>query len=163
MHMRFLATLVSLALLLPLFPGCGKNHAAEGSRDGGTAPASAETDYRKLASPALYPQFIGKTLTVRAVYLSEWTDITTYKAVGIRTDNRLFLNHRAPGYRAASNGLGSSDAEFPPFVMSADVALADAILKLRHGDEIVVTGKLVPVSHPIDAARCVLELSAIDR
>ena len=145
-------------------PSACKVENGKGEKAAESSVATAgELDYRKLASPALYAHYVGKTVTTRALFLSEWRDLTVYKAVGVNTANHLFLNHRAPDYMTIANGLGSSDMEFPPFVMSADVALADQILQLKRGDLISVTGKIVAIERSNEAALFEMEISEIKR
>jgi hypothetical protein len=106
------------------------------------APLPGEIDYRKLASHALNRQFVGQTVTFRALFLSEWSEVTGYSLAGISTKNVIFLNHRAIDYAATRSPLGSSDSEFPPFPLSVSTNQVDTIYSLRKGDFILVKGQV---------------------
>jgi len=104
------------------------------------APIPNEMDYRRLVSPAFQRQFIGKTVTFRAKFLSEWNLVDVYRMAGIQTEGRIFLNHRAPDYSASGSALGSSDGAYPAFPASVDRSQADSVYSLQRGDEIVISG-----------------------
>jgi hypothetical protein len=106
------------------------------------APLLGEIDYRKLASPAFSRQFVGQTVTFRAVFLSEWSEVAGYSLAGISTKNLVFLNHRGIDYAATRSPLGSSDSEFPPFPLSVSANQVDMIYNLRKGDFVLVKGQV---------------------
>ena len=105
-----------------------------------TGSSIGETDYHRLASPALNGQFVGKPVTFRAMFLSEWTQADVYGTFGISTKNVVFLNHRAIDYAAVNSPFGVSDNEIPPFPLSMSADQAGLIYALHRGDPILVTG-----------------------
>lgn len=135
-------------------------------------PFPDEIDYRKLSSPALGTQFIGKIVVFRAMYLSEWTQILGYNNAGVDTTNAIFLNHRDISYTRSDLALGTSDNEFPPFPISLPVGQQGLIYNLSRGDFILVKGEVIKpklpdmykrLNIPIDYARIYVKVKEITK
>ena len=105
-------------------------------------PGKNEIDYRKIASPAINENYIGKEVTFRCMFLSEWTDTDVYKLYPIDLKGNVFINHRNINYSASGSDLGSSDLAIPPFPLYVSQDKVDKIYELKRGDIILVNGKV---------------------
>ncbi len=122
-------------------------------------PFLGEVDYKKLASPATNDQFIGKTVTFRAMFLSEWLDVSIYDFAGVPIKNLIFIDHRDVGSPVQDSGA------VPPFPISVSSAQADVIHKLKKGDFILIKGQVEKpqpqITIPLDFARIYVSATEI--
>ncbi|MCP4545809.1 MAG: hypothetical protein GY835_05005 [bacterium] len=101
-----------------------------------------DAPYKKLGSEAFVEDYDGKLLHFKAMFVGEWTLTNVYEMIGgISTRNRVFINHRDVSYVAQQTGLGSSDAEFPPFALSVPKSKSDLVYELSRGDVFEVWGR----------------------
>lgn len=124
-------------------------------------PSAAETDYRKLVSPATSSSYIGKEVLIRLRYLGEWTITSVYKAANIDLSDRVFLNHRSVDYSESNTApFGSSSSELPPFPISVSMNKSDVTGGLHPGDFLLIKGRIEKASQDFDFAK--IHLKALE-
>ncbi|MFA4973014.1 MAG: hypothetical protein WC683_10390 [bacterium] len=136
--------------------GCGLM--GDGSKSSTTPTASSAkpasldayqvAPYKKLGSESFVDEYKGKYIRFKAMFIGEWTIVTTYKQGGIDTDGRVFVNHRDVDYQTTATGLGPSDSEFPPFVLSVPKNASDFVYAAKRGDLFEVWGRAEEANLP---------------
>lgn len=112
-----------------------------------------KASYNKLCSANFVDQYNNKIVTFKALFLGEWTMSSAYDLMGIKTKDRVFINHRDTLYKTTDTGLGSSDMVFPGFPMSIEKSKSDIVYDvLKKGDIIEVIGTAKKVNGSIGRA-----------
>jgi hypothetical protein len=105
-----------------------------------------ETDFKKLASPALNRQFVGQTVTFRAMAVGEQAAREQYKIAGVPLDDFVLLNHRDVEYRPGHQ-TDATDVLMPNFPVLVPSRHADWVFDLKRGDCVLISGKVM-LPHP---------------
>ena len=107
-----------------------------------------DVDFRKLASPTFAKDYIGKTITFRAKYFGEWTEVKAYELNDIDITDRVFLNLRDISEESIKTDNASMNAllsaatsyQYPQIISSIEKNKAELVFKYRKGDIVLVTG-----------------------
>ena len=105
------------------------------------AQSSDLAPYKKLCSEAFVKDYANKPVHFKAMFVGEWTITQPYQQGGIKTEGRVFVNHRDGDYKSSDTGLGSSDMAFPEFALSVAKDKSDIVYELKKGDLVEVWGK----------------------
>ncbi|MFA6446692.1 MAG: hypothetical protein WCW31_00350 [Patescibacteria group bacterium] len=143
--MKIELVVVACALGSVSIAGCGETQAVpedptsfSGHADVGSY---ADAPYAKLCSETFVNDYAGKSVHLKAMFIGEWTSTSAYKAGGIDTDDRVFVNHRDVSYSQQTTGLGGSDDGFPGFALSVPKSKSDIVYQLKRGDTFEVWGR----------------------
>ena len=129
-----------IALSILTLTGCAEL-ALEAPFTEAAKPASYEVvNYKKLQSPSFNKDYNGKGVKFNAMYRGEWTELGVYH--GLKTDGKIFLNHRDTDYAVAAGPFNATtDSEIPPFILSVSKEKADFIYSLKPGTIITIEGR----------------------
>lgn len=92
--------------------------------------------YAKLGSEAFVSDYADKGVSFKAMFIGEFTLTEVYKLGKIKTEGRIFINHRDVSHKLT----GMEDKAMPPFALSIEKAKFDIIYGLKSGDTIEIKG-----------------------
>ena len=99
-----------------------------------------EVNYKKLCSKSFVDDYASKSVSFKVLFIGEWIEIDAYSLYGIKTKDRVFINHRDISYAAHNSSLGSSDLAFPAIPISISKETSDIVYELQRGDIIEIKG-----------------------
>lgn len=112
------------------------------------SPRYQDVIYSKLASEAFVDDYKNTMVHFMGMFIGEWTITQPYSLGGIRTADRVFINHRDVAYVAQETGLGSSDMGLPGFALSVPKGQSELVYALKRGEVIEVWGRTEAAGMP---------------
>ena len=99
--------------------------------------------YNKLCNSAFIDDYSNKNISFQTMFIGTLSanSASVYPITyGIKTNGKVFVNHRDTSYKALDGSLGSSDNEMPCVVLAIDKNKSDIVFELKKGDLIEVSG-----------------------
>lgn len=139
MIQSFLKLKYFFSITILVLVGCGVSSVQKQATTTQQPLTYINAPYAKLCSESFVGDYAGKAVSFKTIFIGEWTITQAYSS-GIKTEGRVFLNHRDASYRAEETALGSTDLSLPGFALSIEKGKSDIVYELKRGDIIEIKG-----------------------